>query len=176
LNLSRSVTLGSSICCLALVGCAGYIVGNRTLYRSDITTVHVPVFTSESYRRFLGERLTEAVVKEIELKTPYKVVSSPFADSALLGRITRDAKYTIAENVNDESRDIEAQVYAEITWRDRNGQTIVGPEAFAVPGGLLEVAQAVHFIPEGGQSLATAQQDAIARLAEQIVSRMEAPW
>ena len=161
---------------LAISGCAGYIVGNRTLYRADITTVHVPVFTSESFRRFLGEWLTEAVVKEIELKTPYKVVSSQWADSTLVGRVTRDAKYTITENVNDESRDIEAQVYVEILWRDRNGQVIVGPESFAIPGGLQEIAQAVHFVPEGGQSLSTAQQEAMARLAKQIVSRMESPW
>ena len=38
---------------------------------------------SDSYRRDLGERLTEAVIKEIELKTPYKVVGTPDADSIL---------------------------------------------------------------------------------------------
>lgn len=157
-------------------GCAGYIVGTHTLYRPDIATIHVPVFNSESYRRFLGERLTEAVVKEIELKTPYKVVSSPWADSTLRGRLTREAKYEITENALDESRDIEVQIYVEFEWRDRNGQVILGPRSIALPGTLVEVAQAVHFIPEGGQSLATAQQEALVRIAEQIVSDMETPW
>ena len=45
-----------------------------------------------------------------------------------------------------------------------------------MPLGLLEIAQAVHFIPESGQSLATTQVQAIDKLAEQIVAKMEVPW
>ena len=45
---------------ILLSGCAGYQIGNRALYRPDIRTVHVPVVQSDSYRRYLGERLTEA--------------------------------------------------------------------------------------------------------------------
>src|SRR5262245_35350210 len=63
-----------------LSGCAGYQIGNRALYRPDLRTVHVPVIQSDSYRRYLGERLTEAIVKEIELRTPYKVVGPDAAD------------------------------------------------------------------------------------------------
>ena len=33
-----------------------------------------------------------------------------------------------------------------------------------------------NLIPEAGQSVATAQQQAIERLAQQIVGTMEAPW
>ncbi|HEY6562999.1 MAG TPA: hypothetical protein VIY86_00755, partial [Pirellulaceae bacterium] len=58
---------------LATCGCAGYYLGSPTLYRPDIATIQIPIFESDSYRRFLGERLTEAVVKQVELKTPYKV-------------------------------------------------------------------------------------------------------
>ena len=61
---------------IVLPGCAGYQIGNRSLYRPDIRTVHVPVVQSESFRRYLGERLTEAIVKEVELRTPYKVVGT----------------------------------------------------------------------------------------------------
>ena len=68
-------------------GCAGYQIGNQTLYPAHISTVYVPVIESASFRRNLAEWLTEAVVKEIELKTPYKVVGSPSADSILSGRL-----------------------------------------------------------------------------------------
>jgi hypothetical protein len=159
-----------------LLGCAGYFVGAPTLYRPDIYTIHVPIVESDSYRRFLGERLTEAIVKQIELKTPYKVVADPFADSVLQCRIVQDSKYVIAENRNDEPRDIEYQMFAEVTWRDRSGQVILGPEFCVVPGGLLNTGQSVHFVPEAGQSLSTGQLDSIDRLAEQIVSHMEIPW
>ena len=68
---------------LLLPGCAGYQLGQRSLYRPDIRTIHVPVVHSDSFRRHLGERLTEAIVKEIELKTTYKVVDAGSADSVL---------------------------------------------------------------------------------------------
>ncbi len=157
-------------------GCASYQVGNRTLYRNDIATVSVPVFQSESLRRFLGERLTEAVIKEIELKTPYKVANGTNAHSVLTGRIIHDAKYAITENRNDELRDIELEFFAEVAWQDRSGNSLLAPQRIAIPRPLYEIGQAVHFVPEGGQSLATAQQDALERLAEQIVARMELPW
>jgi hypothetical protein len=46
------------------------------------------MFESTSFRRNLGERLTEAVVKRSKTE-PYKVVSDPNADSVLTGRIVR---------------------------------------------------------------------------------------
>jgi hypothetical protein len=67
------------------------------LYAPDVTTVYVPMIDSDSYRRDLGERLTEAVVKEIELKTPYKVVSTPDADSILSARLITDTRRTLIE-------------------------------------------------------------------------------
>ena len=82
--------LRSAFCFLP--GCAGYQLGQRSLYRPDIRTVHVPVVQSDSYRRYLGERLTEAVVKEIELRTPYKVVDSESADSVLNVRLVSESK------------------------------------------------------------------------------------
>ena len=80
------------IAALAGGGCAGYRFGAASLYPPDIQTVYVPVFESNSFRRNLGEWLTEAVCKEIELKTPYKVVGTPNADSVLTGKITSDTK------------------------------------------------------------------------------------
>ncbi|MBI3461837.1 MAG: hypothetical protein HY000_02090, partial [Planctomycetes bacterium] len=68
---------------LLTLGCAGYRIGSRSLYPPDICTVYVPVFESASFRRNLGERLTEAVCKQIEDATPYKLVNGPEADSIL---------------------------------------------------------------------------------------------
>lgn len=160
----------------SLSACATYHVGNRSLYRPDIRTVHVPIFQSDSLRRHLGERLTEMVVKKIEDKTPYKVVSSLPADSVLTGRILDDQKYVVAENANDEPRDIELELRLEISWHDHRGDLIAPTYAVRVPGELTKFGQAVHLVPEGGQSVATAQVDALERLAEQIVATMEIAW
>src|SRR5262245_62122078 len=76
-----------------IVGCAPYRMGTPSLYSCNVRTVYVPVFESNSYRRGLAERLTEAVQKEIERRTPYKVVgSSVNADSILTGKLLTDTK------------------------------------------------------------------------------------
>lgn len=165
-----------SLAITVIAGCASYQLGACSIYRPDVQTVHVPVFQSDSYRRFLGEWLTEAVVKEIELTTPYKVVRAQGADSVLTGRLTRDVKFMVTENRNDEPRDIEMELQVEVSWRDRRGELLVAPRRLDLPPALRQFNQAVHLVPEAGQSIATAQQDAIQRLAVQIVAAMELPW
>ncbi len=141
-----------------------------------MATVFVPVFESESYRRGLGERLTEAVIKEIELKTPYKVVGSPDADSILSARLLEDRRHTLVESPFDDPRVSETDLRAEVTWVNRRRQPIAPTQTIVIPPELIDVAQTSALIPEVGQSVATAQQQAIERLAQQIVSTMEAPW
>ena len=175
--------LNPSVCFLSLAiplvllaGCAGYQVGASSLYAPDVTTVYVPMIESDSYRRDLGERLTEAVVKEIELKTPYKVVSTPDADSILSARLISDTRRTITENAFDDPRLSEVELRAEVTWLNRRRLPIVPTQALAMPPELVVIGQTSNLIPEAGQSVATSQQQAIERLAQQIVSTMEAPW
>jgi hypothetical protein len=161
---------------LAPAGCASYRLGNRSLYRCDVRTVHVPMVQSDSYRRNLGERLTEAIVKEIELKTPYKVVDAATADSVLSVRIVSDSKRVLSENRFDEPRDLESDFFVQMSWSDRRGDLIAGGGSIPFSPLLMNISQSANFVPEGGQSMTTAQQEAIQRLAEQIVSQMEAPW
>jgi hypothetical protein len=161
---------------LSLSGCAGYQVGSRSLYRPDIRTIHVPVVESDSFRRHLGERLTEALVKEIELKTPYKVVGAAEADSILTCRIVSESKRVLAENRFDEPRDVEADFFVQVSWVDRRGDLIMSHNDVPVQPLLLNISQTANFVPEGGQSLATAHQEAIRRLADQIRGQMELAW
>ena len=130
---------------------------------------------SNSFRRNLGERLTEAIVREIELKTPYKVVSSDQADSVLYARITNDAKRTVAEDRLDNPRVAELSLLIQADWRLRNGEPLGSRIAIAVPDAL-RVAESSQLIPEAGQSIATAQQKVIDKVAQDIVAQMEMPW
>ncbi len=77
----------------AMAGVLCYHFGADTLYPPDIHTVYVPIIESDSLRRDLGEQLSEAICKEIEKRTPFKVVGTPNADSVLTGRIKTDTKH-----------------------------------------------------------------------------------
>lgn len=160
----------------ATLGCAGYRVGTRSLYPPDVRTVYVPIFESDSYRRNLGERLTEAVQKEIEERTPYKVVGTPDADSVLSGRLVTDTKGITVVSPTDEGRQLMLNYTVQVNWIDRRGEMLRPPDSVPVPEELTLVTQSTSFVPEVGQSMATAQQEIIKRLARQIVALMEAPW
>ncbi len=165
--------------CLLLVvmtGCAGYQVGTRSLYAPDIQTVYVPIFESDSFRRNLGERLTEAVVKEIELKTPYKVVNTPMADSILTGRLRDQTKHVLVESARDQARQSEIDFRVDVAWQTNRGDMIHPPMELALAPELISFGQSATYVPEGGQSNVSSQHQAITRLAEQIVSTMEMPW
>jgi hypothetical protein len=156
-------------------GCACYRAGCDTLYPADIKTVYVPVIRSKSFRPFLGERLTEAVVKEIDEKTPFKVVTAN-ADSVLMGEILGETKRILVESPTDEPREVEVNFNVSVTWTDSRGEVLRATQVIPVPASLVDVQQSAGVVPEVGQSISTQQQKAIEQLAEQIVALMEAPW
>ncbi len=175
----REFVRASTVGCLMLSvlgGCARYQLGSRSLFNPNIQTIHVPMVRNETFRHNLGPQLTEALVRTIELRTPYKVVGSPSADSTLTCRIVSEGKRAVAETATDEPRSIETVLTVELTWTDRQGNLLL--ENRFVPTGELAFyfLQGVNFIPEGGQSMATSELKSVERLAEQIVSQMEARW
>ncbi|MBL8871346.1 MAG: hypothetical protein JNK90_16325 [Planctomycetaceae bacterium] len=162
--------------CLLSSGCMSYRVGNQTLYRSDVKTVFIPMIRNDSFRPDLGVRLTEAIQKQIELRTPYKIVTRESADSTLTCRITGDTKRVITETNTDEPRALEEIVNVEAVWIDRRGMVLM-ENRFLPPGETsLLFTRSVDFVPEAGQTLVSAQQRAIERLADIIVSQMEMRW
>src|SRR6476620_12520266 len=168
--------IAAGLCVVIFAGCIGYHAGTNSLYAADVATVYVPMIESDSYRRDLGERLTEAIVKEIELKTPYKVVNTPDADSILSARLMTDTRRRIIQNGFSDPRVSETELRAEVNWINRRRQPMVPVQMIPIPTELLAISQTSNLIPEAGQSVATSQQQAIHRLAQQIVGTMEAPW
>jgi hypothetical protein len=161
---------------LLLPGCAGYQLGNHTLFPTEIRTVYVPMIQSTSFRRNMGERLTEAVVKEIENKTPYKVVDDPNADSVLTGLVFEEGKRTLVPSLTGDSREVQATMKVRVSWVDRKNQSLREEKTIPLDAELVEITGTGDIVPEVGQSVATAQQQAICRMAQQIVGLMEKPW
>jgi hypothetical protein len=161
---------------LFICGCADYQLGNQSLYPPEIHTVYVPVFQSRSFRRGLGEWLTEAVVKEIEKRTPYKVVGDPTADSVLTGRLVYESKRVLVPDLTGDAREIQVEMRVEVSWVDRKGQLLRETASIPLPSEIADVTGTSPVVPEVGQSVVTGQQEAIERLARQIVGLMEKPW
>ena len=163
--------LAGVLACVGLVscGCQAYQLGAQSMYRYDIQTVHVAMFESDSYRRFLGQRLTEAVSRQVQQETPYQLASVGSADSFLRGKIVSETKRVRGEDRFDDPRAIEVGFLVEVTWTDRSGVPLMSRQ-------VLRINRDVELVPEGGQSMTTAQQELINHLARQIVDQMEMPW
>jgi hypothetical protein len=149
-----------------LPGC-GY--STKMPYNRSVRTVAVPVFGNRTFRREWEFRLTEAIDKNIEYRTPYKLASQKKADTILTGEII-----DIQENVLTRRfgtglpRESEVTIIVNFQWKDlRSGRVIVDRRAFN--RGSTE-------IPQIGERIEDAEQLAVERLAAAIVDQMQADW
>ena len=154
-------------------GCQ-YMVG--PLHREQVRSIAVPVFTCEDDRRWLGLRLTEAVHKEIQRRLPYKIVPGATADSRLNGRVLASYKDVLGETRNDDPRTLQLQLAVEVTWTDTRTQQILAQQVVADDSPAVTLMTDTRFSPETGQSMATASQQMIDRMARRIVDLLETPW
>ncbi len=150
---------------------AGYTTSSQ--YRSDINSVAVPIWSRgrKIYRREIETRLTEAIVKRIELDTPYKVTTKSRADTQLRGSIDRVSQRILSTSSSSGlPRELEITFAVSFVWEDlRNGQIITEKKNFNV---------AATYIPDEDQSedFGIGSEDLINRLARRIVEQMEQPW
>lgn len=164
-------------------------------YNRNIRTVYVPIFKNKTFVRGIEFQLTEAVQKQIEAKTPWKVSNDCHAaDSELIGTVVAMPKRVIFHNLLNEAREAEITLAAQVVWRDlKNDQVLSSatgplPDSSETPPMLDElgpprivarpmiVQRSAAFIPELGETVTSAKKKAVDDLAEQIVSMMETPW
>jgi hypothetical protein len=201
-------------------------------YDCSIHTVRVPIFDNRTFRRGLEFDLTEAVVRDIQLHTPYRVVGfDQPADTELQGRIIIGTKGILNVNQLGEVREAETAITVEVAWVDlRTGDLLSRPgrrygEQRAeplipptlpnvVPGTLqptiitppsaplgpnmaaadssplppampnldaprpavIRLRTVGTYVPEVNGSITTGFQQAVDKMAVQIVSMMEKPW
>jgi len=158
------------------IGCSPYQLGNAGRFPAGVRTVHVPIVRNATFRHDLGLRLTEALIREIELRTPYKVTADPSADTTLRCEVIGETKRVLTETEADYARALDAAVQVRASWTDRSGRLLL--QNAVVPADDLTIlfSQDERFVPEAGQSVDTATQKAIEDLAGRIVSQMETRW
>lgn len=151
---------------LMLLGC-GY--STRSLYPSHIRTVAVPIFENRSFYRGLEFDLTEALIKEIELRTPYKVTLPPQADTILQGTIVRvDQRLLSSTRHGALPQELELEAVVNFHWKDaRTGRVLCERRDLVAVGRYVPV-RAV------GETYSTAQHQLVQDLAGRIVGALAA--
>lgn len=170
----RTFLTAAVLTCTSLVVGCGYVFGPSQ--RPGIRTIHVPVFQTDTFRRNLDYLLTEAVQREIMTRGAYRLADETTAETVLEGRIIDTRKNPLSETRFDDPRELQLMLAAQISWVDRRTGRILQQHVFPISPGLAQQSSQVSFAPEVGQSLATAQQEAVRRLASQIVDLTDVPW
>jgi outer membrane lipopolysaccharide assembly protein LptE/RlpB len=166
-----TVFLVTATACLS--GC-GYTIGNA--YQSDISTVYVPIFTCEDFRRGVEFQLTEAVQTQIKQRTPFRLAKDETADTKLTGKIKSIHKNVLGTTAFNDPRELQIQYAVEVTWEDLRTGRILAQQQVKIEPEVAHLIATGDFAPEVGQSLATATQSAIDKMARNIVDMMQAPW
>ncbi len=162
------MTVVAAVWVVCAGGC-GY--GQRDMFPTHVHTVAVPVFENLSFYQGLEFDLTEALIKEIELRTPYKVTSVRDADTILRGTLIEVGQNRLSRTATgDVPQELEVRLVVDFEWR-----ASLSGQALRQRRGLTAVER---YVPAGsvGEVLSVGQHQAMGRMARQIVDAMGSPW
>lgn len=158
----------------ALPGCSadpsrGYSL--TPAHTARFRTVSVPVFTNETLHTGLETDLTDALIKEIQRQTPWRVSQSEAADAVLVGRITRVrlVRLSTASGIGlVQEQGVEVIVSFQLV-DNRSGETVVARQGF------VGLASYVPAQPTG-ERISVGYRGAAEALADDIVTELAAEW
>lgn len=157
--------------CTAVAPLTGCGYSATETFAGDYRTVSLPIFENRTFYKGVEYDLAEALTKEVEARTPYRVSRPGSADTILEGRII-----AVTQRLASRTRDaglpevMEVVVTVEFQWKDlRSGEMILDRKGFSAVG---------QYVPTTplGEPFIVAQHDAVARLATDIVDTMRSPW
>lgn len=160
---------------LLLAGCAadpsqGYSTGG--FFGDESRSVSAPIFGNQTFYEGLEFDLSEALVKEIQKRTPWAVTRSGSASTELTGTIVAVEQIPLSAGRRTGLVDeVALRISIDFTWRDaRTGDELVSRRNFAASG---------TFVPAragGAERIEVGQTGAIATLAREVVDEMRNQW
>lgn len=166
----RIVLLGAMLA----VGCAsdpteGYAAVSP--FPRGISTVSVQIFENNTFDREIEFELADALIKQIEARTPYKVTSPTRADTILTGRVRSVQRDQLSKSrLTGLSEEVVLSVTIDFQWRDlRTDDRLAERWSFSGHG---------LFVPSRPTSepLELGQFAVVQQLARDIVAEMRSDW
>lgn len=169
-----AVALGALLAALAPAACStspdqGYALGSP--YPAKYRSVALPVFRNQSFMRGFEFDLAEALVKQVEQSTPYKVASEASADTALRGTIVSIDLVPLSKDpTTGLANEMMVRMRVNYEWVDlRSGERIAAME------GLESSALFVPSYP-AREPIELGRFAAVEGLARDLVAGMQSHW
>ena len=159
---------------MVLNGCAidpteGY--STETIYPTTVGSVAIPIFENPTFHRGLEFDLTDAIIKEVQLHTPYKITTQAKSDSILSGKIRHVELRQLSKSpLTGLTEEAIVRMTIDFEWRDlRTNKILIERRSFSGHG---------LFVPSAptGEPIEIGQLNAIQQLARDVVSEMQAEW
>lgn len=154
--------------CMILCGC-GYT--QQELFSTEFQTVAVPIFKNRTFYKSVEFDLTEALIKEIELRSPYKVTAASTAQTLLEGQIVSINQHALSKTQEGGLvQEVELQMVVNFLWkRQADGKTLRRRD------GIITTGRYVAATPIS-EPLMTGQNLATQAMAKRIVDAMRSDW
>lgn len=165
-NTRRIVVMLLSVGAAVSSGC-GY--STRRPFSTDIQSIHVEMFQSKEFRRELEFRLTEAIVKRIEMDTPYRIAPRRIADALMTGEILSVDNRTFGDDFDTNlPREIGSTIVVRFRLQDmRTGEILAQRRRFVYQ---------TSYIPPVGETFDQGMTRGLEGLAEKMVESIESDW
>ncbi|MEO0587208.1 MAG: LptE family protein [Planctomycetota bacterium] len=148
-----------------LGGC-GY--STQGVFPEEYRTVAVPVFENRTFYRGVELEMTEAVIKAIETRTPYRVVGRAAADTVVRGSIVEiDQERLSRRRTGATPNQLEVRVRVDLVWEDARRAEAIDDRLGLVLFG--EYAPAI----EVGEPLEVGLRQAVSQAGDEVVWMMQ---
>lgn len=171
---ARAIAVALLLALAPAAGCAsspseGYAAASP--YPSGYRSVSVPVFRNDSLMRGFERDLADALVKQVEQSTPYKVRSEASADTALRGTITAiDLVQLSKDPATGLANEMMLRMRVNFEWVDlKTGERIVARDA---------VESSAVFTPSypAREPIELGRFAAVEQMARDLVAAMQSRW
>jgi hypothetical protein len=142
----------------------------RPAYDTSVRTISVPIFDNPTFSHGVEVQLTDAIIKEIQRRTPWVVVTAG-AQSTLRGRVTNvQMRPLTTSRLTGLVEEVAVSMTVDFTWEDsRTGRPILSRQSFSA---------ARDFVPARptGERLELGEHAVVQELARAIVNEMRSQW
>ncbi len=142
-----------------------------SLYPTNFRSVAVPIFENSTMTRNVEFMLTDAVIKEIQSRTQYRVLGEQYADTLLTGTIKSVDLQMLSQSRNTGlANEMLVKVVIDFEWLNlMQGGRITGRQNFAT---------SAVFIPSrpSSEPFEVGEFAVVQQLASDIVDQMQASW
>ena len=169
IRLLVSIVLFGLLASCASDPTVGY--SSSSLYAHQFKSVAVPIFENDTMVREMEFMLTEAVIKEIEARTPYRILGEQIADTLITGTIRSVDLQTISQSrTTGLDNEVMMTVVMDFEWLNlQSGGRIMGRKNFS---------SSALFIPSqpSSEPFELGQFAVVQQLSKDIVDQMQSSW